>query len=90
MLFYFNYLCSGPSGTSPSKSKLELCVASKNGNSKCVVKLLDEVAVEVGLNTRVPHLKGKMIFGTTKRRLDLPLGAPIAMIALTIAFLNWD
>ena len=71
-LFYFNYLRGGPSGTGPSKFELELRLASRKGNSKRVVKLLDKVAVEAGLNTRVPHLKGETIFGTTKRKLDLP------------------
>ena len=63
---YFNYLCGGPSGTRPSKSELELCLASRKDNSKCVMELLEEVAVEVGLNTRVPHLEGETIFGTAK------------------------
>ena len=36
------------------------------------MKLLDEVAVEAGLNTRVPHLEGETIFGTAKWKLDLP------------------
>ena len=65
-LFYFNYLRGGPSGTGPSKFELELRLASQNGNSKHVVKLLDEVAMEAGLNTRVPHLEGETIFGTAK------------------------
>ena len=92
-LFYFNYLRGGPSGTGPSKSKLELHLASRNGNSKCIVKLLDKVVVEAGLNTRVPHLEGETIFGTAKRRLDLLPGNDSnshRTIALTIVFLNWD
>ena len=73
-LFYFNYLCGGPSGTGPIKFELELRLASRKGNSKRIMKLLDEVAVEAGLNTRVPHLEGETIFGTAKRKLDLPPG----------------
>ena len=73
-LFYFNYLRGGPSGTGPSKFELELRLASRKENSKRVMKLLDEVAVEAGLNTRVPHLEGETIFGTAKRKLDLPPG----------------
>ena len=73
-LFYFNYLRGGSSGTRPSKFELELRLASRNGNSKCVMKLLDEVAVEADLNTRVPHLEGETIFGTAKRKLNLPPG----------------
>ena len=73
-LFYFNYLRSGPSGIGRSKFELELCLASRKRNSKRVVKLLDEVTLEASLNTRVPHLEGETIFGTAKRKLDLPLG----------------
>ena len=35
------------------------------------MKLLDHVAIEAGLNTRVPHLGGETIFGFAKRKLDL-------------------
>ena len=38
------------------------------------MKLLDHVVVEAGLNTRVPHLEGETIFGSAKRKLDLPPG----------------
>ena len=41
-LFYFNYLRGGPSGTGPSKSELQLRLASRNGNSGRVVKLLEK------------------------------------------------
>ena len=74
LLSCFNYLRGEPSGTGPSKSKLELRLASRTGNLKCVVKLLDEVAVEAGLNTRVPHLEGETIFGIAKQKLNLPPG----------------
>ena len=50
-LFYFNYLKGGPSRASPSESELQLHHASRVGNSSCVVKLLDRVAVEGGMNT---------------------------------------
>ena len=73
-LFYFNYLCGGPIGTGPSKSELQLRLVSRIGNSRRVVKLLDNIAAKVGLDTRVPHLEGETIFGSTKRKLDLPLG----------------
>ena len=71
-LFYFNYLRGGRSGIGPSKSELELCLASRQGNSKRVVKLLNEVVVEASLNTRVPHLEGETVFGSAKRKLDVP------------------
>ena len=73
-LFYFNYLHGGPVGTGPSKSELQLRLAFRIGNSRRVVKLLDNVAAEAGLDTRVPHLEGETIFGSAKRKLDLPPG----------------
>ena len=73
-LFYFNYLCGSPTGTGPSKSELQLRLVSRNGNSKRVVKLLDNVALEAGLNTRILHWEGETIFGSTKQKLDLPPG----------------
>ena len=73
-LFYFNYLCSGPSGIGPSRSELQLRLAAWNGNSRRVVKLMEEVTIVAGVNTRIPHLEGDTIFGSTKRKLNLPLG----------------
>ena len=71
-LFYFNYFLGGPSRTGPNKSKLQLRLALRNGNSGHVVKLLEKVTAEVGMNTRISHLEGETIFGTAKRKLDLP------------------
>ena len=70
-LFFFNYLCGGPVRIGPNKTELQLRLATRTGNSRRIVKLLDHVAVEAGLNTRVPHLEGETIFGSAKRRLDL-------------------
>ena len=38
------------------------------------MKLLDHVAVEARLNTRVPHLEAETIFGSAMCKLDLPPG----------------
>ena len=65
-LFYFNYLRGGPSGTGPSKSELQLRLASRSGNLGHVVKLLEKVMAEARVNTRIPHLEGETIFGTSK------------------------
>ena len=73
-LYYFNYLRGGPAGIGPSKTELQLCLAARTRNSRRMVKLLDHVVVEAGLNRRVPHLEGETIFGSAKRKLDLPLG----------------
>ena len=73
-LFYFNYLRGGPSGTGPSRSELQLRLAARNGNNRRVVKLMKEVTTVAGVNTRIPHLEGDTIFGSTKRKLNLPPG----------------
>ena len=36
------------------------------------MKHLDNIAAEAGLDTRVPYLEGETIFGSAKRKLDLP------------------
>ena len=72
--FYFNYLRGRPSRTSPSRNELQLSLASRKANSKRVVKLLEQVTAEAGVNTRIPHLEGETILGSTKRKLDLPPG----------------
>ena len=69
-LYYFNYLHGGAARTGPSKTELQLCLAARTGNSKRMVKLLDHVAIEVGLNTRVLHLEGETIFDSAKHKLD--------------------
>ena len=38
------------------------------------MKLLEHVIAEAGVNTRIPHLDDETIFGSTKRKLDLPPG----------------
>ena len=38
------------------------------------MKLLNKVAVEAGVNKRVPYLEGETIFGTAKQKLNLPPG----------------
>ena len=38
------------------------------------MKLVNEIFAEAGMNTRVPHLEGKRVFGLAKQKLDLPPG----------------
>ena len=35
---------------------------------------MEQVTTMAGVNTRVPHLERETIFGSTKRKLNLPLG----------------
>ena len=72
LFFFFNYLKDGPSGTRPNKSELQLCLATQIGNSKRVVKLIEQVTRDARVNTKVLHLEGETIFGSMKRKLNLP------------------
>ena len=71
---YFNFLKGGRSGTGQSTSVLKLRLASQISNPLKIAKLVDDVSDVAGLNTRVPHLEGERVFGSAKRKLDLPPG----------------
>ena len=71
---YFNFLKGGRFGTSPSTSVLRLRVAARIANPSRVAKAVEDVSCAVGLNTRVPHLEGEKVFGSAKRKLELPPG----------------
>ena len=74
MTNYKAYLKDKASGTSPSKQKLRLRVARCSGDPKKIEEALSQLlGVEVA-TTRIPHLEGEEIFGSMKRKLDLPLG----------------
>ena len=71
---YYLFLKGGRSGTGPSALVLKHRLASCSGNPSKVAKLVDELSDDAGLNTRVPHLEGERVFGSAKRKLDLPPG----------------
>ena len=71
---YYLFLKGGQSGTGLSASILKLRLASRSGNPSRVAKLVDELSDDAGLNTRLLHLEGERVFGSAKRKLDLPLG----------------
>ena len=41
-------------------------------NPSKIARLVDDVSVVASVNRRVPHLEGKRVFGSAKRKLDLP------------------
>ena len=71
---YYLFLKGGQRGIRPSTSVLKLRLASRSGNPLRVAKLVDEILDDTWLNTRLPHLEGERMFGSSKRKLDLPLG----------------
>jgi hypothetical protein len=74
MTNYRAYLKGKASGTGPSKQELKLRVARHSGDPKKIEEALNQLlGVEVA-TTRIPHLEGEEIFGSTKRKLDLLLG----------------
>jgi hypothetical protein len=74
MTNYMAYLKGTTSGTGPSKQELKLKVARRSGDPKKIEEALSQLpGVEVA-TTRIPHLEGEEIFGSTKHKLDLPPG----------------
>jgi hypothetical protein len=74
MTYYRAYLKGKASGTGPSKQELKLRAARGSGDPKKIEEALSQLpGVEVA-TTRIPHLEGEEIFGSTKRKLDLPPG----------------
>jgi hypothetical protein len=71
---YHDYLKGGGGGTGPDRSVLRLRSASRSGDPRKIAQAVGELSADAGLNSRVPHLEGESIFGSTKRELDLLLG----------------
>jgi hypothetical protein len=74
MTNYKAYLKGKSFGSGPSRQELKLKMARHSSNPKKIVKALSQLpGVEVA-TTRIPHLEGEVIFGSIKRKLDLPPG----------------
>jgi hypothetical protein len=74
MTNYRAYLKGKASEIGPSKQELKLRAARRSGDPKKIEEALNQLpGVEVA-TTRIPHLEGEEIFGSMKRKLDLPLG----------------
>jgi hypothetical protein len=74
MTNYKAYLKDKSSRTCPSKQELKLRVARRRGDPKKIAEALSQLPMVEVATTRIPHLEGEEIFGSTKRKLDLPLG----------------
>jgi hypothetical protein len=74
MTNYRAYLKDKASGTGPSKQELKLRAARCSSDPKKIEEALSQLpGVEVA-TTQIPHLEDEEIFGSTKRKLDLPPG----------------
>ena len=69
---YQNLLKGDLGGTGLDKSILKLHAARRSGDPAKMAKAINVVFEEAGLKSRVPHLEGENIFGSVKRKLDLP------------------
>ena len=74
MTNYPAYLKGYASGSRPSKGELRLRAARRSGDPKKIVEVLNTLLGAEGVGTRIPHLKGEETFGSTKRKLDVPIG----------------
>ena len=53
---------------------LKLQSATRFGDPKKIAQAVGELFASASLNSQIPHLEGESIFGSTKRKLDLPPG----------------
>jgi hypothetical protein len=74
MTNYRAYLKGKASRTGPSKQELKLRAARRSGDPKKIEEALSQFPVVEVATTRILHLEGEEIFGSTKRKLDLPPG----------------
>ena len=74
MTNYRAYLKGYASGSGPSKEELRLRAARRSGDPKKIAEALNTLPEAEGVGTRVPHLEGEKTFGSTKRKLDVPIG----------------
>jgi hypothetical protein len=69
---YHNFLKGVGGGTRPDRFVLRLRSATRSSDPRKIARAVGELSADAGLNSRVPHLKGEFIFGSAKRKLDLP------------------
>ena len=74
MTNYRTYLKGYASGLGPSKGELRLRAARRSGDPKRIAEALNTLRGAKGVGTRIPHLEGEETFGSTKRKLDMPIG----------------
>ena len=74
MTNFRTYLKGHASDSGPSKDELRLRAARCSKDPKKIAEALNTLPEVEGVGTRVPHLEGEEIFGSTKRKLDVPIG----------------
>jgi len=74
MINYRAYLKGHASESGPSKGELKLRAAQRNKDPKKIAEALNTLSGSKGVESRIPHLEGEEIFGSTKRKLDVLIG----------------
>ena len=69
------YLKGGKSGKDPDKAKLRLRAVQKSEDAEMIAKVLSSFPRAEDLITKPRGLEGAKIFGSSKKKLDLPLGS---------------
>ena len=72
---YRTYLKGGRSGKGPDKAELRLWAAQKSGDVEVITKVLSSFPGAQDLITKPHGLEDTEIFGSSKRKLDLPPGS---------------
>ena len=72
---YRSWLKGGSLGNGQDQASLKLKVVAHTGNPKLLAKAMGSYPGAKDLNTRNCALEGFELFGSTKRKLDLPLGS---------------
>jgi hypothetical protein len=71
---YHNFLKGLGCGTGPDRKVLKLWSTTRSGDPKRIAQAISDLSSDVGLNSRIPHLEGESIFGSVKKKIDLPPG----------------
>ena len=104
MTNYRTFICGGLSGTGPSKHDLKLKRAKASHDKKKIAEAINNTPGAAEISTRVPHLERKEVFGSVKRKLDMPLGCkgdshrpdkvnfshPRVQTQSAVARMNWE
>ena len=78
MVRYYQFLKGENTGTGPGKEELLLRVAQRSthrtSNPKVLANAISNIQGVQDFVTREPHLEGEEVFGSQKRKADMPLG----------------
>jgi hypothetical protein len=78
VVLYYQYLKGDKAGTGPGKEELQLHaaqrIAEQTGDPNVLNVAMAKLPGAELFCTRAPHMAGKEVFGSQKRKADVPLG----------------